>query len=239
MKKYLILKCTNMTTADRDIPLCYFEYTSMTLPQRLHFHFYHTELDEPVQTIHKAIKALGTNIFKWEIIDETTDEQEAQDLVRYYIHEYQSDVIGYNENLDPNYTGENNPRWNDHRTWEEIHGKEKAEQLKQQWSEQRKGSPILKKHLEKRLEVWNPMNDPAVVEKCAKTKRGANNPRAEYDYIFTKGETTFSVPCLATFCRQENEFTENGVKAALSRGTNYKGWMVKKVKKVDRGENKE
>jgi hypothetical protein len=239
MKKYLILRAMNMNTHHYEIPLCYFEYTHMSLSQRLHFHFYHTELDNPVQTIHKAIKALGTNIFKWEIMDETTDEQEAQDLVKYYIHEYQSDVIGYNENLDPNYTGENNPRYEDHRTWEEIHGKEKAEQLKAQWSEKRKGHPVLAEHGKRRLEVWNPMDDPKLGERFSRERMGANNPNATHNYIFTKGEETFSVSCLKDFCRENADFNYDVVLDSIRHRKKYKGWMVRKEKKVDKGENKE
>ena len=239
MKKYLILRAMNMNTQHNEIPLCYFEYTHMTLSQRLHFHFYHTELNQPKATIHKAIKALGTNIFKWEILDETTDEQEAQDLVKYYIHEYQSDVIGYNENLDPTQVGELNVRYEDHRTWEELHGKEKAEQLKRQQSEQKKNDPSLREHMTRRLEVWNPMDDPKAVEKCRQSKLGERHPNAKWTYTFTKDDVELATPCLSDFCRENPDFNFFGVMTSLRKGRKYKGWMVKKEKRVDRGENKE
>lgn len=230
MKKYLILRAMNMTTIHYDIPCAYFEYTSMKYNERLAYHLFHSKRDEPSKTIHKAIKALSTNIFKWEIMDETNDEQEAKEMVNYYIAEYQSDVIGYNDMKDESM----NLNPNDHRTWEELHGKERAEQMKQEQSERFKGMPLLSEQMKTRLSVWNPMNDPDTRAKTGKS--GEQNNGAIYEYTFIKDDMTLTTPCLVEFIRNHPElnFEVSGIRRALQENRTYKGYEVIRTHKENK-----
>lgn len=225
MTTYLILKATNMNTADYDIPVCYFEYTSMKYRERLAYHLFHSRRDEPTKTIHKAIKALGTHIFKWEIIDQTTNEDEAKAIVNDWIQEYQSDIIGYNDRKDESM----NLNPNDHRTWEEKAGKEQAAQMREEQSKRFKGMPLLSEQMKARLSVWNPMSDPEIRKKVANP--GVKNGGTIYDYNFKKDDVEFTVPCLREFCRSHKEFTASGIRYAIQEKRKYKGWNITRVYK--------
>lgn len=208
MPTYLILKATNMQTADYDIPCCYFEYTSMKYNERLAYHLFHSKRNHPTKTIHKAIRAIGTHVWKWEIIDQTNNEEEAKEIVKYWIQEYQSDTIGYNDMKDESM----NLNPNDHRTWEEKAGKERAEQMRIEQSARFKGMSLLSEQMKARLSVWNPMSDPEIRKKVANP--GVSNGGTIYDYIFKKDDVEFVVPCLREFCRANPEFTSSGIRYA-------------------------
>jgi hypothetical protein len=228
MPTYLILKATNMQTADYDIPCCYFEYTSMKYNERLIYHLFHSKRNHPTKTIHKAIRAIGTHIWKWEIIDQTNNEEEAKEIVKYWIHEYQSDTIGYNDMKDESM----NLNPDDHRTWEEKAGKERAEQMRIEQSARFKGMSLLSEQMKARLSVWNPMSDPEIRKKVANP--GVSNGGTIYDYIFKKDDVEFVVPCLREFCRANPEFTSSGIRYALLEKRKYKGWSIKRVYKKDK-----
>ena len=228
MPTYLILKATNMQTADYDIPCCYFEYTSMKYNERLAYHLFHSKRNHPTKTIHKAIRAIGTHIWKWEIIDQTNNEEEAKEIVKYWIQEYQSDTIGYNDMKDESM----NLNPDDHRTWEEKAGKERAEQMRIEQSARFKGMSLLSEQMKARLSVWNPMSDPEIRKKVANP--GVKNGGTIYDYIFKKDDVEFVVPCLREFCRANPEFTSSGIRYALLEKRKYKGWSIKRVYKKDK-----
>ena len=223
---------TNMWSADRDVPCVYIEYTPYTFSQRLHFHLYHSQLEEPKEEIHKAIKYIGTKHFKWEILEETENEDDAKELVKYYIKEYKADTLGYNVVHNEAISDENSPRTGDHRTWEEIYGKEKADELKKKHSETMKNRKIMSIHNKKRMEVWNPMDDPAVREKERQSKLGTKNPNAVYDYILTKDDgTEIRIECIREFCRENKGFSKNGIIKAIREKRKYKGMTIyKKLK---------
>lgn len=232
MTTYLILKCENVNTSYQEIPLVYIEYTHMPYAQRLHHHLYHSQLEKPKEQFHRAIQYLGTQAFKWEILDETQDEDEAKELVKYYQHEYKSDVIGYNKQVDADMANENNPRFGDHRTWEELHGKERAEELRQIQIKNFTGNKSLSEHMTRRLQVWNPMDDPAAREKVRQSKLGTKNPQALYDYYFTKEDgTEIKIECLREYCREHPELRRASITAAAKTGKKYKNMFIRKVLK--------
>lgn len=229
---YLVLKCTNMRTIENDIPNCYIEYTNMSFEQRKHYHLYNSQVEFPKEIIHNVIKYIGAYNFKWEILDEVNDEDEAKELVEYYQNEYKCKTIGYNRPIfDENMAGENNPRFDDHRTWNEIHGKEKADEMKKKQSETFKNNENLRFHMKKRLEVWNPMDNPEAREKVRQSKIGIKNPKAIYDYILTKDDETIKIECIREFCRNNKNFKKNGLLHAIRENREYKGYRINKVLK--------
>lgn len=179
---YLILICTNMFTYEQDIPIVYIEYTSMALEQRLHFHLYQSSQDNPVSEFHKALKYVGTKYFRWEVLDSTETEEEALELVKYYIHEYKSDSMGYNKPIDEDREGKNNPQYGDHRTYEEKFGKEKAEAIRKKQSESNRSKEIAPAFL--RTGKYNtfygkkhtPETKKILSEKTSQIVKGAGNP---------------------------------------------------------------
>lgn len=228
-KNYLVLMATNMNTIREEVPLVYVEYTHMSLKQRLHFHLYHSQLEEPKEPFHKVLKYVGTQCFKWEVLQETPDLDEAQDLVRHYQREYQSDVIGYNRKVYEQFAGRNNGRYGDHRTWEELHGKERAEELRQIQIRNFTDHPSLSEHMRRRLEVWNPMDDPVAREKVRQGKIGTKNPAALWDYYLTLEDgTEIKFECLREFCRRNKDIKKNMILWALRKGKKYKNMTVRK-----------
>lgn len=230
---YLILKCTNMNTDENEIPCVYIEFTDMPLKQRLHHHLYHSQLEKPKELIHKAIKALGTKNFQWEVIDTCEDLSEAKEMAKYYQTDYKADVIGYNRPIDGENVGEKNPRFGDHRTWEELHGKERAEEMKANLSVKLKANPMVAEHMRRRREVWNPMDNPATREKLRQSHLGTKNHMAVWDYLLTKenGEV-IKIECLREFCKNNKGFTRSRILSALQYGKKYKGMTVQKIPKV-------
>ena len=239
---YIILMATNMMTAYRDIPSVYIEMTHMPLKQRLHFHLYHSQLENPKDEIHRIIKHLGTQYFKWEILDECQDVDEAKELLKYYIGEYKSDEMGYNLVINEDMAGENAGRYGDHRTLEEIHGKEKSDEIKAKISKKLTGNLSKIEHAKKRMEVWNPMDNPATREKERQSKMGIKNNRALWNYILTKpdGEViTIENDSLNGFCKTHKEFAKSSILWALQHGKKYKGMTVEKVLKPDKAKRVE
>jgi len=220
-------------TAERDIPCVYLEYSDMTIDQRKHFHLYHSQLESPTTTFHWVLKTLGMQYFTWEILDSTEDEEEAKELLKYYIMDYKADKIGYNMTID-----DENPRFGDHRTWNEIHGKEKADEIRRKRLKSVTGHPGLSAHMKKRLETWNPMDDPKAVEKVRQSKIGVKNPKAVYDYYLTKksGEE-IKVECLREFCRRNPQYHRGYISKYANTDRGYKD--IAKIVKKDKVKVKE
>jgi hypothetical protein len=132
-------------------------------------------------------------------------------------------------------SGKNNPRYGDHRTWIELHGVEKAEQLRQQQIENFTGHKGLSEAMTKRLSVWNPMDNPESREKVRQSKLGIKNPQAIYDYYFTKEDgTEIKVECLREYCKEHPELRRASVITAVKTGKKYKNMFIRKVLKNDR-----
>lgn len=232
---FQVLICTNMKTIDNDIPLVYIEYTNEQLWQRKHYHFYNSQLDEPKHPFHLALKHIGAQFFKWDIVEQAYTEKEAIELTKYYKIEYKADIIGYNKEITEELAGKNNPRYGDHRTWEEIHGKEKADKMK--IANTVKDPATMKKlsdHMKRRLEIWNPMQDPAAREKVKLSKLGTKNPKSIYNYILTKNDETITIECIREFCRNNKNFKKNGLLWAIRNNKPYKGYKIEKVYKKDK-----
>lgn len=228
---YLVLMAMNMKTADRDLPRVFVEYTDMPLEQRKHHHLYHSQLDNPVDTFHVVLKTLGTRIFRWEVLETTDNLDEAQELTAYYIKEYQADRVGYNTQID-----KENPRYDDHRTWEDLHGKEKADERRKQHGANLKGHKSLSEHMKRRLEVWNPMDDPAAVEKVRQSKIGIRNPMATWNYYLTKASgEVIKVECLREWCRAHPEYKRYYISLYANKGKKYKD--IAKITKIAKKED--
>jgi hypothetical protein len=128
--------------------------------------------------------------------------------------------------------GKNNPRFGDHRTWIELHGVEKAEQLRQNIIKSNTGHMGLSKVMTKRLSIWNPMDDPAAVEKVRQSKLGIKNPQAKYDYYLIKEDgAEIKVECLREYCREHPEINRGSITHALKTSKKYKNMTVRKEEK--------
>lgn len=227
---YLIIMCTNVFTIKREIPICYIEMTSWPYKERLQYHYALSQLEEPKDHIHKAIKALGSQFFKWEILESCETEKEAHELLKYYQTEYHSNTIGYNAPLDESFTGENNPMYGNFGTFEEKYGKEKADEIKQKQSVSQLGRPS--PHTTERNLIHNPMNDPKTREKCSEKKMGTKNPKAIYDYILTRDDgSEIIIECVDEYCREHKDVSKIGLLKAIREKRKYKGMSVKKIYK--------
>lgn len=233
-KTYTILMATDMRSIDNDIPKVYVEYTWMTLEQRKKWHYLNfTILDNPFRKFHHALKYIGAQHFNWEILDVTQNEKKAKKLVEYYIKEYQSDTIGYNNYKNPDFCGEKNFRYGDHRTWEEIHGKEKADYLKRQKSLYMSSNQEILNRNKIISKVWNPMDVPEYREKVRQSKMGTKNPNACVRYIFTKPDGTEIVAeCMREFCRENEGFSRLPIRVAYLQNRPYKGMTIRREYKV-------
>lgn len=228
-KHYIVLIATNMNTVNEEYPLVYVEWTHMSMKQRLHHHLYHSQLAEPKEPFHKVLKYVGTRCFRWEVVYESDRLSDAQAVVRHHQKEYHSEVIGYNRKVYDQFAGTNNGRYGDHRTWVELHGAEKAAELRRLHVLHYTGHPSLSEHMRRRLEVWNPMDDPAAREKVRQGKMGIRNPQALYDYYLTLEDgTEIRFECLREFCRRNPQFKKNMILWALRNGKKYKKMSVRK-----------
>jgi group I intron endonuclease len=138
--------------------------------------------------LKKAVKKYGKELFVKEILEVTEDKKHCLKQERYWISKLQSRErdIGYNiceggtwgDNFKhhPNIEdykkrcsertkGENNPRYGDHRTYEEIHGKQKADKLKKLISKRFSGEN-------------NASKRPDVRKKISEGKMGYKNPQS-------------------------------------------------------------
>lgn len=230
---YIVIMAINVFTINREIPICYIEYTNMPFSQRKFYHYQLSQIEEPTSDFHKTVKALGTQYFKWELLDECETEKEAKELVKYYIHEYKADTIGYNKTTDESMSGENHPNFGDHRTFEEKYGKEKADEMKRKQSESLKGNEAISVLAKSRMTISNPQKNPETREKNSQGKLGIKNPKAIYDYVLVKenGEEIV-IECIREYCRDHKGFSKTGILQALRQGKKYKGMSVYKKDKV-------
>ena len=230
---YTIYKVTNILNG-----YCYIGQTIRTLNQRKYQHIYNSRKENPKLKFHRALKEEGSNNFVWDVIDTTNDRVKADKLERYYIIEYKSIKLGYNVSKGGGLpvpgvlAGKFNPRFGDHRAWIELHGVEKAEQLRQNIIKSNTGHMGLSKAMTKRLSIWNPMDDPAAVEKVRQSKLGIKNPQAKYDYYLIKEDgTEIKVECLREYCREHPEINRGSITHALKTGKKYKNMTIRKEEK--------
>lgn len=233
---YTIYKATNVLNN-----YCYIGQTVRTLDQRKYHHLYDSRKEKPKYKFHKSLKEIGYNNFIWNILDTTNDRMEADKLERFYISEYNSIEFGYNVSKGGGLpvpgilAGSNNPRYGDHRTWIELHGVEKAEQLRQQQIKNFTGHKGLSEAMTKRLSVWNPMDNPESREKVRQSKLGIKNPQAIYDYYFTKEDgTEIKVECLREYCKEHPDIRRASIITAAKTGKKYKNMFIRKVLKNGR-----
>lgn len=236
MKHYLILMAVNITTTDNDIPCVYIEKTDQTIDQRKKFHYLMSQTDNPTSDFHKAVKALGANQFSWEVLDECDTEEEALELERFHRLEYKSGIIGYNTTQACSVSASmSNPRYGDHRTLVEMHGAEKAEQVRQKLSQSHKGNPSMSAHTRARNLVNNPMDNPESRKKCSEAKMGTKNPKATKDYRLTLPDgSVVEFGCLREFVRNNPEYTKKSILMALRTGKLYKGVKVERFTKGEK-----
>jgi len=217
----VIYKVTNIINGK-----CYVGQTRNTINRRKAQHKYKSE-NGSKGLLHKALREFGWINFKWEIIDTCISEDLLNECeVR---HIKRLDTLkpnGYNMTLNKygflgtDLSGKNNPRYNDHRTYEEIHGKKKADiikkKLKDTFTKERREE--IGKVTTKRLLTNNPMNNEASRKKLSETRTGGNNPAAIYEWTFIlPSGKTYHTDCLREFCRE----------------TGFKRYILTKIAKVD------
>ena len=232
---YTIYRATNVLN-----DYCYVGQTIRPLKQRKYHHLYSSRKEIPKYKFHKALKEIGCDNFIWDILDTTDDRIEADRLEKLYILEYNSIELGYNVSKGGGLpvpgilAGENNPRYGDHRTWVELHGVEKAEQLRQQQIKTHTGHKGLSEAMSKRLSIWNPMDNPASREKVRQSKLGIKNPQAIYDYYFIKDGIEIKIECLREYCRDHPDIRRASITQAAKTGKKYKNMFIRKVLKDGR-----
>ena len=186
---------------------------------------------------YKDINKYKWNNFKWIVLERYSSKKELDEGEKYWIKYYNSTSKGYNKLPGgKGVKGENNPRYGDHRTWEELHGKEKANELKKLSSSIMKDSP-------NNIRNWviennyNPMNYKEHRETLSKVRTGTNNPAAIYNYKFILPDgKVYETGCLRKFCRDMN-FNRKvlikiiDVKNYKSRNPYYQGWKGYKERK--------
>ena len=147
-------------------------------------------------------------------------------------------------NLGFDFSGENNPRYNDHRTWDEIHGLEKSKKLKKERSNIMKESSYNIKYWKENNKDYNPMFYKENREKVRFSKIGEKNPMAKFEFTFIlPNGKMYKTRCLRKFCR-ENGFKREILTKMYSvfnynpRDPFYKGWIAKKEEICLDGKNK-
>ena len=219
---------------------CYIGQTIRSLKERKWKHKYLAKNGKGY-TLHKAIRKYGWNNFKWSILEKCDSKEELDEMEFHYIKQYNSLTPGgYNMtletcgNLGHDFSGENNPRYGDHRTWDEIHGKEKANELKKDSSLLMKDSDNNIINWKKKHPEYNPMNDEKSRKKLSDTRTGGKNPAAIFEYIFKLPDgKIYKTGCLREFCR-DNRFKRHilsrmaNTKGYIPRDPYYKGWICLK-----------
>jgi group I intron endonuclease len=188
--------------------------------------------------LKKAIKTYGKENFTKEILEESNSKEYILKRERYWISYYKSRErnIGYNiceggtwgdnwkyclnkeerrQFYSETRSGSGNPRYGDHRTYEEIHGKEKANKLKQDISKRFSGEN-------------NPMCNIEYRKKVSVSKMGEKNPNAkEWEITTPEGETIRFVGGIKRKLK-ELGLTYSKVKPHLEgKAQNYRGWIIK------------
>jgi len=192
---------------------------------------------------HKAIRKHGWNNFKWKIIRKCNDKHQLDEVELQYIKEYNTlKPNGYNMtlntcgNLGYDFSGENNPRFGDHRKYEEIHGVEKSKKLKKEISERMKNASNNIWNWKKKNPLYNPMNNLESRKKLSETRTGGNNPKAIYYWKFMLPDgSIYETDCMRHFCRETGFNRRILMSIVKNKDTNYKprnkfyqGWLVEK-----------
>jgi len=251
MKQFsgIIYKSTNKITGKH-----YIGQTKVNLPNRKSQHKFHAN-NGCKFLFHTAIRKYGWDNFKWEILYDCVTPEDLNEKELNYIKEYNSlKPNGYNMSLNKHgflgtsLSGKNNPRYGDHRTWEEIHGKEKADRMKEEKSALYKDKVFLKdmkRKVSESLKKNNPMHNPKHRETLSKIRMGGNNPTAiwEWKFILPDG-TIYKTDCLRQFCRETGFsraiLTKIHKKDYHPRTPFYKEWkVVKTLKEKNVNETKE
>jgi len=196
-------------------------------------------------SLYKAMRKYGWIFFAWEVLEECNLE-DLEVREKYYILKYNTlEPNGYNMtlntcgNLGYDFSGENNPRYGDYRTWEELHGKEKADELRKKSSEHMKNSPYNIIYWKRRTN-YNPMDYSKHRKTLSKMRTGGNNPMAIYNYIFELPDgMIYETDCLREFCRETGFLRYILTRMCNREGYKprdpfYRGWVGKKVLKEDR-----
>jgi group I intron endonuclease len=207
---------------------------------------------KPKGEFERAIREHGKENFWWTILCECSCSKELCEIETKFITELNSsiDKNGYNIIINgvpadayrDKLSGENNGRYGDHRTWEELHGKEKSDKMKREKSELQKTpehQERLKNLMKSRLKSWNPMNNQKSREKLSKTRMGGNNPNAHWHYIIEFYNRKFEGNSLSELCRVYN--LNRNVIINFIKNPDYKtkypeyiGCKVTKVLRTDR-----
>jgi len=221
---------------------CYIGQTIQTLDKRKTSHK-SSAYNNSNYVFHSAIRKHGWNNFKWEVIKECGDKSQLDKIEFNCIKEYNTlKPNGYNMtlytggNLGYDFSGEKNPRFGDHRRYEEIHGVEKSVDLKKEISKRMKNASNNIWNWKKNNLSYNPMNNPESRKKLSKTRTGGNNPAAIYCWNFTLPDgTLYKTDCMRQFCRETGFNRRIIMSIVKNKGTNYKprdkfyqGWLVEK-----------
>jgi group I intron endonuclease len=225
---------------------CYVGQTRVNLPNRKSQHKFHSIHNTSNSLFHKAIKEYGWENFEWRVLCKCTSDDELDKKELDYIKKLNTlRPNGYNMTtnkhgyLGTSLKGKNNPRYNDHRTFEEIHGKEKAEEIKRKLRETftKERLESMREFTSKMMKLNNPMNNEESRKKLSKTRTGGNNPASIYDWIFiTPLGGVYYTDCLREFCRK-NKTLQRGVlgkmhkEEFMKKTIKYKGWKcIKNLK---------
>jgi len=193
----------------------------------------------------EAVRKYGIKGFNWEILEECKTKDILDKREKHYIEEYGSLAPnGYNMtlntcgNLGYDFSGKNNPRYGDHRSLEEIHGKEKARELKENIKD-RYNNPEYREHfsklMKKRLSKWNPMNNEKSRMKLSRTRTGGNNPAAIYKWKITLPYgAVYETDCMRQFCKEHGFARHTLIRIANGEIKNprdkfYRGWIIEKT----------
>lgn len=239
MEKGIIYKVENKVTGK-----CYVGQTIRTLNQRKCGHKSHANCGQGFN-LHESIRKYGWNNFEWEVLN-ICNEDDLEKWELYYIKKYNSlEPNGYNMtlrtcgNLGYDFSGENNPRYGDHRNYEEIHGKEKAKILKKSISKRMKKSENNIINWKMENPEYNPMNYKKHRKTLSKMRMGNKNPMATYIYTFIlPNGIKYKTDCLREFCRNTGFKRHTLTRIANNknytpRSQEYKGWICNKTEKEE------
>jgi group I intron endonuclease len=244
MKIYgIIYKSTNLTNYFYN--KCYIGQTIQTLNHRKYAHIWDMK-NGSKKKFHIALREYGIDSFSWSILDVCYSKEELEEKEKYWIKFFNSIELGYN--LSPGgkipckgiFEGNKNPRYNDHRTWEQLHGKTKADKMKNDKSNIMKMKNIgdfLQKQRELKHGVdWNPMNENVYRNKIRIKAIGSNNSQAKYNYKIITPDIIYETNCMREFCR-DNNFNRtilHNIELNInykSRNKKYHNWKVIKTLK--------
>lgn len=242
MKPYgIIYKATNL--AQQFHNECYIGQTTTTLYDRRYGHIWDSKNGSEIK-FHQALNDYGVNMFSWIVLQICYSKEELEKEEVRLIKFYNSVNLGYN--LSPGgkipckgiMAGNKNPRYGDHRTWEQLHGKEKADIMKKEKSTVMKTMNIgtfLKQQRDLKHGIgWNPMNDEIHRNKIRDKALGSNNSQAKYHYKIITPVMIYETDCMREFCRKHSFDRKILSKIATinnyqSRDNTYRGWTIIKT----------